>query len=612
MRRFKRLIIYFLYLIFWLVYFEIARLLFAIFNTKEFVNFDFIEFIKSFYNGFSLDISVVACIGVLVMPFFIISAFVKKTKFIELSLNIITFILLLVFSVIIIADCETYKYWGYRIDYSVFMYLKTPAEAKASINTWKLILLIFTAIVYAISSFLAYKYIIAKKFKTLNNEKYYSLLYILIMFALIIPIRGGIGVVPLNIGASYYSNNMFYNHIAINVVWNCAASLFSQDVDFKQFDYFEDEVAENYFQESQLSEQDTSMKLLTDTPKHIIFIVLESFTSNAMSVYGADSAITPNLDTWAKRGILFDNFYANGDRSEKGIVSIFSAVSPLPEYSIMKTPKESRKLNSIITKLVDNGYDSRFYYGGDINFANMNSYLKYAGFKKIISKNNLYLNAKTTKWGYHDEYMFDVFYNDIIKLDKPCVSVLYTLSSHEPYNVPNNYFGTNDLDSRAKNSYRYTDSCLNAFLTRFYNSSEWEKSLIILVADHGTRFGDVDMWNLPKFKILMLMTGGLVAQKGFVCSKTADHSDIAATLLAALNIKHDEFIFSEDIFSTKNTNAFYVFQHGFAFIKDDKWLIFDTYPQDIVCYSEGAYYTCNYAKAYCQKVAKYYKSILEK
>ena len=45
--------------------------------------------------------------------------------------------------------------------------------------------------------------------------------------ALILPIRGGVGVAPINAGTVYFSKNMFVNHVAINVVWNAGSSVFN-------------------------------------------------------------------------------------------------------------------------------------------------------------------------------------------------------------------------------------------------------------------------------------------------------------------------------------------------------------------------------------------------
>ena len=50
----------------------------------------------------------------------------------------------------------------------------------------------------------------------------------LLLGSLIIPIRGGFGIAPINAGTVYFSQKMFLNHTAINAIWNVGTSAFTQ------------------------------------------------------------------------------------------------------------------------------------------------------------------------------------------------------------------------------------------------------------------------------------------------------------------------------------------------------------------------------------------------
>lgn len=543
------------------------------------------------------------------MPIFIVSAFFKSHKVLKISLDIYTGILLAIFALIVISDAELYKHWGFRMDDTPLQYFDNPALMKASTSNWRLVFLVFLYLDLAIGMFWIYYLIIGKKIKTLIPEKFWSLLYLLIAGLLVIPIRGGVGIVPINAGAVYFSDNMFLNDAAINVVWNSGTSLFAAEIDYEKYEYFNEQELETYFKQANES-PDSIIKIIDKKPKKIIFIVLESFTANAVSWKDSAKTVTPNMLKWSKEGIFFDNCYANGDRSEKGIVSIFSSVPPMPGYSIMKDPKKSRHLPSLISKLGKNGYKSSFYYGGDINFSNMQSYLRQAGFNKIVSQNNLNLDCPDTKWGYHDECMLNLFYNDIVAEKDTAVFAIFTLSSHEPYDVPcKGPYGNSSEGQKCKNAYYYTDSCVNNFLTKLKNSSEWDNSLVILVADHGTRYGNVEVWDLPKFNIFMLWTGGAITCNPYTYTQIVDQGDISASLLGSMNISHDEFLFSENVFSKYVPNAFYVFNHGYAFLKGPRWVIYDLNKMDFVYRGWDSKVLDNQGKAYAQKLAEYYKSL---
>jgi phosphoglycerol transferase MdoB-like AlkP superfamily enzyme len=601
-----------MYLLFWLFFFEIARIYFILFNLNDASGAGFWDICLSFIHGFKLDISMVAYVGFFAMPLFIVSAFFKSHKVLKISLDIFTGILLSVFSLIVISDAELYQHWGFRMDDTPLQYFSNPSLMQASTSNWRLVFLIFLYLDMAIGMFWIYYLTIGKRIKTVNPEKFWSLLYLLIAGSLIIPIRGGIGIVPINAGAVYFSNNMFLNHCAINVVWNSGTALFAVEIDYEKYEYFEKAELDTYFAKAHES-YDSTINIIDGRPKKIVYVVLESFTANATGLGDSTfTLLTPNALKWKDQGILFSNFYANGDRSEKGIVSIFSSVPPMPSYSIMKDPKKSMKLPSVIRSLKDNGYKTAFYYGGDVNFSNMQSYLIQAGFDKIVSQNNLNIDGPLTKWGYHDEVMFDLFYDDIVNEKDSAVFALFTLSSHEPYDVPiNGPYGQKTDSQKCQNAYYYTDSCLNDFLNKLKKSDDWDNTLVILVADHGTRFGNVEVWDLPKFKIYMLITGGALITEPFIFNQPADQSDISASLLEAMNIDHSEFIFSENMFAKYTPNAFYVFNHGYAFIKGPRWAIYDLNTDDFVYKGWDSEIIENQTKAYAQKLAEYYKSLEE-
>ncbi|MDR2009737.1 MAG: sulfatase-like hydrolase/transferase [Bacteroidales bacterium] len=610
--KFKRFLILLYFFLFWICYFIVARIIFFLFNTPELAGISFSEILATFFYGFKLDISAASYITFFSIPVFIISAFFSSNKVLKISLNIFTGIMIAIVSLIIIGDAEVYKYWAFRLDNSPLKYLNTPELIIASTTTLRIVFLFFIYLIFCLVSYFLYSRLISGKIKNTQNEKFYSIFYLLIAGILFIPIRGGVGIAPINAGSVYHSNNMFLNHSAINVTWNFGNSFFAKDLDFDSFQYFEETQKDKFYSEA-IHSEDTCINIFNNNkPKHIIFIVLESFTANAIGVLGGEKGLTPGIDKWSEKGILFNNFYASADRSDKGLVSIFSSAPIVLNYSLMKIPGKSRHLPGLISELSDNGYKSSFYYGGDINFANMQSYILQTGFQEIKSQNNLKMNcAESSKWGYHDECMLDLLYKDIINAKDTSVFALFTLSSHEPYDIPGKkIFPENDEMNKARNSYFYTDSCINIFLENLYNSPKWDESLIILVSDHGTRFpGNTELWDLPKFHTLMLWLGGSLKTEPFIYTQAADQTDISASLLAQLNIDHKKFIFSEDLFRKKTPSAFYSFNHGYGFIKGNEYFVYDINTNKPIIENYNIYNMPDYTKAYMQQVTEYYKKL---
>ena len=97
------------------------------------------------------------------------------------------------------------------------------------------------------------------------------------------------------------------------------------------------------------------------------------------------------------------------------------------------------------------------------------------------------------------------------------------------------------------------------------NSSLWDKSLIILVSDHGKLYKSQNWQSLDKSHIVMQWLGGVV-NESFVCDLPCDQADISSTLLSALGVSHDEFNFSEDIFGRCCPTAFSSCGRGYSFV----------------------------------------------
>src|SRR5699024_8530841 len=119
--------------------------------------------------------------------------------------------------------------------------------------------------------------------------------------------------------------------------------------------------------------------------------------------------VTPGLDNIAAGGLYFTNIYATGDRSEKGQIGVLAAYPNQAITSIIKTPNKTRSLPAVNQPLQKAGYSSSFTHGGELEFANIKSFLLNAGFQQLTDKYSFPVSLRTTSWGVHDEYVFDRF-----------------------------------------------------------------------------------------------------------------------------------------------------------------------------------------------------------
>ncbi len=493
-------------------------------------------------------------------------------------------------SIIIVSDANLYSYWGFRMDYTPVFYLKTPGEAMASVSTLKIIMFVLTIALFSSVTIYLYKKLIDRLFSNFNRVIYWLpaiLFFLLLWGALLIPIRGGFGVAPINAGSVYFSKNMFLNHTAINAVWNVGTSAFTQKPVKNPYE-FGDLSAAKTVVDSLTIKRGTPEKVLNISKPNVIIIVLESFSGYLIGPLGGDSLVTPNINRYAKEGILFTNFYASGTRTDKAIPAVLDGYPAQPAQSIIKEPKKSQSLPSLVKILIENGYQSSFWYGGEINFANFNSFVIGSGFKDIITKRNFDPSNYNSKWGVHDHILFQSLKDSMQKMQEPFLRVILTLSSHEPFDVPMEpvFKGTDDM-TKYKNSVYYTDKALGSFFDWAKGTDWWKNTLIIMVADHCARvYSDMPNYKQNVFRIPMLWIGGALSQRGIKVEKLGSQVDIPTTLLDQLGLKSN-FPFAKDLLSDQSKSfAFYTYNEGFGFITDSSAAAVDLKSKMVVL-SEG-------------------------
>jgi len=585
----KRLITIISYSLFWLAFFFMARLFFIFMQFHSSFQNSIGDLLGTFWHGAKLDISTIGYYLIIPLLLVIPGVYFNGNWF-RIFMRWYTFFLIVFSSIIIVSDANLYSYWGFRMDFTPMLYLKTPEEAMASVSTMKIIMFLITICLIASLSIYLYYKLIDRLFNEFNRILYLVpgiLFFVILCCSLILPIRGGFGVAPINAGAVYFSDKMFLNHTAINAVWNVGYSGFGQRPVKNPYEFGDLSVATGIV-DSLTVKKGITEKVLNTSKPDIMIIVLESFSGYLIGPLDGDSLVTPNINRYAKEGILFSEFYASGTRTDKAIPAILDGYPAQPAQSIIKEPKKSQSLPSLVKILIENGYYSSFWYGGEINFANFNSFVIGSGFHDIITKRNFDPVNYNSKWGVHDHILFQTLKDSMKSVKEPFIKVVLTLSSHEPFDVPMEpvFKGSDDM-TKYKNSIYYTDKTLGSFLDWAKGTEWWKNALIIMVADHCARiYSDMPNYKQNVFKIPMLWVGGALSKTGLRVRKLGSQVDIPTTVLDQLGIK-GSFPFGKDLFSDQSKSfAFYTYNEGFGFITDSSAVSLDLKSKTLVL-SEG-------------------------
>ena len=580
------------YLGFWVLYFITARLCFLIYYFKAATTLEFSELLSIVGYGLRLDLSISGYL--VVIPFLLISL---SVFFLQKSLQVLhkiySYVIVLVLNTLLIIDLFLYSYWNIRLDTTFLRYLNTPDLMFASVSTAEIVL--FLALI-GIFTFVSIKIINHFFYKPTNEEGkapvWGAVFMLLLMGLLIFPIRGGLQTIPINQSNVYFSSKMFANHAALNYAWNFMHAL-TKIVDANENPYLaykpEDANAIYKSLKEDLVEKDTILSdVLRIEKPNVILIIWEGFTAKVVGPLGGDETITPNFNRLSEQGILFNNFYANGDRTDKGLVALLSGYYPQPKNSIIKIPVKSKNLSLLSQSMKSLGYENSFYYGGDLNFGNMNTYLSGKGIDQIYGSEIFESKDWNSKWGVHDHVLFDrVEAHFKEQPQQPFFKTILTLTSHEPYEFPGDYkFGKDTELNKFKSSMAYTDQSVSDFVTYAKTQPWWDNTLIIITADHGHPLPKTpdQNFNAPsRFQIPMLWLGGAVMETGTVNKNLGSQVDLSFTLLDLLNGEKERFKFGTHLFnSNKKRFVHYVFHQGFGTIDNSGFMVYDFISEDAV------------------------------
>ncbi len=582
----KRIVFLLKYTLFWVLLFAFARVLFESYNITKTVQLPINEILLSYVHGLRLDMSLTGYFIFLIGILIALTTFID-VKYIKRPINYVTYLLILITMMITVVDMELYRNWGFRMDTTPLYYLKTPKEALASTSVWLFILLVVFWIAISLTISYLYKRFIAIDLLKIQKGAWYHLpLTILFTGLYFLPVRGTLTVAPINAGTVYFTDNQYANHAAVNVSWNFLDAVLRIKTSKKVVQFIEQDRAQSIFEKLK-SPADTTLQLLNTNRPNVVLIVLESFTADGIEAFGGLKGVTPNLNRLASEGVKFSNFYASSVRSDKGLVAILAGYPALDKVSIMNFPNKTRNLPSLAESFNEMGYSTTYYYGGDANFANMKSFMLNQKFQNVEDENALPSSLeRNSKWGVHDHLMLDYLTKEIDKESKPFFKVLFTLSSHEPFEVPmNTVIKGDDANSKFLNSLNYTDSVVGIFIEKAKTKPWWKNTLIVLVADHSVHFvTNRDLHQPRRYAIPMIWTGGAINEAREI-TKIGAQQDIAATLLGQLLADNSKFEFSKNILANNSPEyAFYAWGNGFglhsnkgsiAFSTDSKSMIFE-------------------------------------
>lgn len=601
---FFRTVLYFLLL------FAVWRVVFLIVNHSEEAA-SFIQIAPAFLYGLRIDLSAIGYILLPVFPLSIIFAFSSASVLSRIVTYYFRSIALLA-TTVLLGNVVIYHFWGTMLNYRALTYLTDPKEAVASVSTVQLILLLACLFLSGLLALIGVRKIIPATFPPSGDEKKKLLpTYLLLAGIIFLSIRGGWQQLPMNESLVYYSERSELNSAAVNPLWHLTYDTrMALTENHNPFQTLDPASAKALVDQLTVPRGQQVTKIIESSQPNIVLIVLESFTADIIGALGGEKNVTPVLDSLIQQGFLFENIYSSGFRTDQGIVSLINGWPATPFHSIMRSVDKSRQLPSFSRVLSAKGYQTSFYYGGESNFSNLKSYVLDQGFNQLVDGNNFEDEESRGKWGVHDGVVLQKNVADLKAVRQPFLSVVLTLSNHEPFDVPGEKrFQGNDAPSKFRNAAAYTDAALGAYFAEASRHSWYKNTLFVLVADHAHELPLHRNVLYPSGRhIPLLFVGPALSDsvKGKRCNTYGGHHDLAKTLLHQLDYPANEFNWSKDLLDSAAASYAYLPHENYLLWNTEKgWFIWMIERKTITERAQGFSITDNdlealRARAYMQ------------
>lgn len=285
------------------------------------------------------------------------------------------------------------------------------------------------------------------------------------------------------------------------------------------------------------------------SPRNVVLISVESLSASFVGAYGATKGLTPKIDELARDGMKFEQVFATGTRTVRGLDALSLGTPPIPGQAIVRRPNNDH-LATIGELLKHQGFSTFFFYGGYGYFDNMNAYFS-ANNYRVVDRTDFPKESVMFEnvWGVADEALFDNVirtFDAKSETDKPFFAHIMTTSNHRPYTYPD---GRIDIPSPGgrEGAVKYTDYAIGKFIKDAKTRPWFKDTLFVIVADHGASVAGKSKLPVDKYHIPLVFYAPALL-KPATYSPIVSQVDIAPTLIGLLGKDGDEHFFGRSFF----------------------------------------------------------------
>ncbi|MBN1925629.1 MAG: sulfatase-like hydrolase/transferase, partial [Prolixibacteraceae bacterium] len=573
-----------------MVLFSVSRLTFFWLNADLFREISFEGFLNILIGGLRFDLSALLYVNSLFLVFSLLPLKVKFKDWYQQSLKWLFLITNGIALALNVSDTIYYRFTLKRTTAGVFEQFSNEENMVA---LWTRFIIDYW---YATLLWIAFIFVLGFLYNRLKPKpalKTFGWKY-LVLSTVMLALAGGLAIGGMRGGFRHSTRPINISNAArhierpeqVSIVLNTPFSIlrtFGKSV-FQPVHYFEEDELEKIYSPVYEPEKSASSGNVEQSKPNVVLIILESFGREHIGALnenlenGTYEGFTPFLDSLISQSWAFDRAYANGRKSIDALPSIIASVPSLVQPYIV-SEYANNEINGLAGLLSEIGYESAFYHGAPNGSMGFMAFTKMAGYDQYLGKTE-YNNDEDFDgmWGIWDEPFFQFFARDMSRLKEPFFTTLFSVSSHHPFAVPEQYTDTFPEGPLPLHEVMgYSDMALRKFFETASKSSWFENTLFIITADHCTiPFHEEYKTPVESFAVpLIFYKPGDIPRK--LDSGLAQQIDILPTVLSFLDYPHPYVAFGNDLFSKGKEERFVVnyINESYQFLFQNYAIYFD-------------------------------------
>jgi phosphoglycerol transferase MdoB-like AlkP superfamily enzyme len=304
----------------------------------------------------------------------------------------------------------------------------------------------------------------------------------------------------------------------------------------------------------------------------VVLISVESFSGDYLKRFGNKENITPYLDSLIPHSLWFEQFYASGTRTVRGLEAISMGIPPTPGQSIVRRP-DNDDMFTMGSVLKTKGYDVHYIYGGNSFFDNMGKFFSNSSYtvldERDIPDSLIHL---TTAWGADDEATFDYTLQQCDKSfesGKLFFNHIMTVSNHRPYTYPQGRIDISPEYQSVQGAVKYTDFAINKFIKNAQKKPWFNNTMFVIVSDHCAKSAGKTDLPVNRYHIPCLIYGPRLVTPS-IENRLVSQIDLAPTILGLMNMNYSSRFLGYDVYHMKlgNERAFISTYQDMGYIKN--------------------------------------------